>query len=97
VAGAVIPEPVSYPIDVHYLDTVTGERAVVREQGHDDEGIFSDFWWSDGNGACDCNRAGEMARARGEAPPPTSCVGTRYRIERIVRVSDGVEIYTESA
>jgi hypothetical protein len=31
------------------LDTETGER---RESCSD----FDDYWWAEGNGACDCNR-----------------------------------------
>ena len=40
-------------IDVVVLDTQTGERS----NSKDEEMNFSYWWWSDGNGSCDCNRA----------------------------------------
>ena len=37
---------------VTIVDTVTGERRTT-----DAAFEFTAFWWSEGNGACDCNRA----------------------------------------
>jgi hypothetical protein len=91
-----------YPIDVHYLDTETGERVVARDEfGSDDEdGTFFEFVWSEGNRACDCNRRQDFVRAKGlpEEPDDASvvCGRSRYKIERIVRVSDGVKVYADA-
>lgn len=56
-----LPPPVPRPIEtdprhderitVELLDTETGERRTSENQ-------FSAFWWAEGNGSCDCNRAG---------------------------------------
>lgn len=44
-------------------DTATGETAI-REYSDLSSGT-SDFWWLEGNYACDCNRKMEFDRARG--------------------------------
>lgn len=33
----------------------------------------SDFWWTEGNMACDCNRSQEFARAGNESDPNVDC------------------------
>jgi hypothetical protein len=44
-------------------------------------GLSSDFWWEDGNGGCDCERARCFAAAAGEPDPNEPCVipGQDYR------------------
>ena len=37
-------------MNVTLLDTKTGERATIQSE-------CGAFWWSEGNGSCDCNRA----------------------------------------
>ena len=65
------------------LDTETGER---RETG---EFASSYFWWAEGNGSCDCNRAIEFGKEdemEERFPPPDdfpqgagACIGcTRF-------------------
>lgn len=55
----------------------TGEE---RWFDYDQEwGDASDFLWTDGNYACDCNRADFFARAGGETPTDDSpCGDTRF-------------------
>ena len=89
----------SYDIDVHLLETETGERAVYRTQGWDnaeDYGYgFANFIWEEGNYACDCNRALFFARASGKPEPDITCSHDRYRVEKIVKVSTGEVVYEE--
>ncbi len=56
------------PYVVHILDRSTGDRATspqpyewVKPDGYTDE-----YWWSEGNFSCDCNRALEFWRAKGK-------------------------------
>ena len=57
---------------------------------------WSDFWWSDGNGSCDCNR---KTFFDGEYGPNNLCTGavSAYTILKIVRVDNGAVLYTEEA
>ncbi len=55
----------------------------------DADGAGSDlFWWTDGNGGCDCNRANFFARAGGEPDPDEVCGETNYRVIEF-RLPDG--------
>lgn len=61
-------------------------------------GVWSDdpdddplFWWTDGNGACDCNRAALFASANGEADPEQPCDETAY-VATFANLSDGRRI-----
>ncbi|MCP5018898.1 MAG: hypothetical protein GY938_27020 [Ketobacter sp.] len=38
------------------LDTETGKKKNI-------DSAFSAYWWAEGNGSCDCNRAIEMSGA----------------------------------
>ncbi len=38
------------PLTVTVLDTVTGEQGTQNTP-------FGTYWWAEGNGSCDCNRA----------------------------------------
>lgn len=49
------------------------------------DSVFSEFWWSEGNGSCDCNRELFFLRAKGEdEPDEVQCGEERF----CVRVSD---------
>jgi hypothetical protein len=50
-----------------------------------------DFWWTEGNGACDCNRGDFFARAGGEEDPDTPCGDSAYFVMKFIR-ADGTEI-----
>lgn len=57
---------------------------------------YSEFWWSEGNAACDCNRADWFAEAGAEPEPDqkdTPCGSSRFS----VTVSDtgGAVLYDE--
>lgn len=57
----------------------------------------SDFWWSDGNFSCDCNRELEFERAGGHEPKDitkTKCSEGRYKVVWI-KTSDGETVYEE--
>lgn len=49
-------------IDVYYFNKITNEHWVEEseyghvERGDDGHYYFHDYWWSEGNMSCDCNR-----------------------------------------
>jgi hypothetical protein len=95
-----VTDPEFWPADVYLLDTTTGERAVYRSEHERDDlerpGQFAAFVWREGNFACGCNREHFFLRALGRPEPPidaVACTRGRYRVERIVRVSDGKVVY----
>lgn len=75
-------------IDVHILDTKTGERRVYQTDADvgasewPSEQEMIDYMWSDGNYACDCNRYLFFCRAIG-APEEDNrpCGDTRYAVQ----------------
>ncbi len=69
----------SAPVDVHILDTLTGETRVYTHAFPWGEG--SDYLWSEGNYGCDCNRHLFFCRAI-DAPEDEDrpCGFTRYLI-----------------
>ena len=56
----------------------------------------NDFWWSEGNFSCDCNRGLEFKRGLGENPDmdETSCGNGKYSVS-IYDCSDGSLLYSE--
>ncbi len=91
------------PYAAHITDRRTGET-VVAHQGGMSWGESSEFWWSDGNYGCDCNRYLEFERAKGREPEfvDAKCVwddfpnGKRFCV-RIVADDNGEELYGERA
>lgn len=76
---------------VFIRDNATGE---VRTMPWEDDWVdVDDYLWSEGNYACDCNRALFFARAVGEDDPSRSCGDGAYSV-RIVS-SDGRELYAD--
>lgn len=53
----------------------------------------SDFLWSDGNYACDCNRALFFARAVGEEDPNRKCGDDAFAVR--ILAEDGTELYVD--
>jgi hypothetical protein len=90
------------PIDVYLRDTVTGDTRVHRDEGWwDVDGFteqiaFSDFIWSDGNYACDCNRSLFLWPDRTDKELPCSN-DARIVIDKIVDVVTGETVYSEKA
>jgi hypothetical protein len=45
---------------LEFLDTATGASVQVGCDdplfSYDEDGEFDNFWWSEGNGSCDCNQ-----------------------------------------
>jgi hypothetical protein len=64
---------------VHITEVATGETRTHRENGE-----FQEFLWTEGNYACDCNRALFFARAVGNGDPNVACSTGRF----VVRVVD---------
>lgn len=67
---------------IRITDTLTGEtRTFTDEYWTDDD--LGDFIWTEGNYACDCNRALFFKRAIGESTDDdeTPCGDSRYEIE----------------
>lgn len=56
------------PYDVLLRNNASGEVRRHREAGDWED--FSDFMWTEGNFACDCNRSLLFARAGNEPDPP---------------------------
>ena len=86
--------------DAHITDTTTGETRVSRMDLDWHEA--SDFWWSEGNFACDCNRGTEFARASGENVDDLSddedatrfpCGHERFRVR--ITSEDGDVLYED--
>jgi hypothetical protein len=50
-----------------------------------------DFWWSEGNGACDCNRGDFFERAGGNDDSDESCGDSRYLVVAFIG-SDGARV-----
>lgn len=87
--------------EAHLLDTLTGERAVeVRDSwGHDDDEVIYDdrnilYWWTEGNGSCDCNRALALYRQYG-FDLDVECGDDRFVLERLV--VDGRDIISQTS
>lgn len=58
----------------------------------DEHGLGSVWWWTEGNGGCDCNRALFFARAAGEElETDPICGEERYRIP-FITLPDGTRI-----
>lgn len=83
---------------VSITDTTTGET---RERTYDDLGEWdegSEYWWTDGNFGCDCNRGLEFGRAGGiDYDDNITCnpypEPNRYTV--VIRVG-GVIVYDEN-
>lgn len=72
---------------------------VVREYASDhglleDDGSLSTYWWSDGNGSCDCNRHLYFCRAVDEDEGDPECGDGRYQVN-LYNPVDGVCHYRE--
>lgn len=68
-------------------DTLTGESARIEEEVLSTE--TANFYWLDGNGACDCERLRRIAEAHGRPDPNLPC-GTG-RVDITAATIDGVE------
>jgi len=95
--------PEFFEADVHLLDTLTDERAIFRSQYEqlDESGEYLEYIWAEGNFSCDCNRgtffeqSSEPTDDDGTAPLEHPCGDGRYRVEKLVRLSDGKVLYYE--
>jgi len=71
-------------VRIHLRDTETGEEGWHVYQIDDARGDDPDdpegFWWTDGNAACDCERARVLAAARGKSDPHVPCGDARVVI-----------------
>lgn len=81
------------PIRVSITDTTTGETRAYDADGYLDDGVFFEYIWSEGNYACDCNRANFFARAAGEDDPDRECGDGRYAVK--IFDIDGKTIYED--
>jgi len=54
-----------------------------------------DFIWSDGNFACDCNRALFFGRANGGEGDECECGDTAYSVR--ITAPDGTELYADDS
>lgn len=74
---------------VHITERATGET-----RAHHADYEFDAFIWSEGNYACDCNRALFFARAKGQRDPDIPCSTGRF-VLRIVDDVTGRELYRD--
>ena len=74
----------------------TGEIvSYVDEHCIDANGAFDDFIWSEGNYACDCNRADFFYGAKGtDQSEHPECGDNKYSV-KIIRKSTGEVLYDE--
>jgi len=82
---------------VRFKDTVTGEEAEKVYEYEWEDG--SDYWWSEGNFSCDCNRYLEFLRAKGQDPALDEAVcnsgDNRYEVVSIT-CPDGQVVYRDN-
>lgn len=75
-------------------DTVTGEHGV-DGWSDDSPAHFSDFIWTEGNFACDCNRGLFLDRALGRDESEWPCGDARFELDWVE--VDGVRIIENGA
>lgn len=70
----------------NYYDVVVRRAIDGAERTYRIQAIWQDdqFFWEDGNGACDCNRGSFFAHAGGEADAQESCGDSRYLVVRFI-------------
>lgn len=71
------------PIRVKIKDTVTGEE----KWSEGEFATFGTWWWTEGNGGCDCNRRLAMGHK-----PVDKCTSVRYRIIDVSPLLNGYTI-----
>lgn len=76
-----------YTVTIRKNDT--GEERSFQQDDEWQE--HSDFMWTEGNYACDCNRAIFFAEAGGEDEPEVTCSDGKYSIVSIV-LADGTKV-----
>jgi hypothetical protein len=89
---------IPFDVDVHIRHVESGVTRVYRSEEFlfpNDNGEWSCFNWSDNNYACDCNRALFWSRAGSEEDLEIPCSDRKYRVDAIVRVSDGEKLYED--
>lgn len=80
-----------YHIRLHDNEIGETEDITYRyEPGYDEDMIL--WYWNEGNGACDCNRALEFYRKRGKTDANRTCGHSRISLLGIWRAADGVQI-----
>lgn len=70
------------PFEVTIIRNSDGATVVYIDEA--DWGEGSEFYWNEGSMACDCNRAVEFHRARGEEIPDrdgTTCGDHRFSVK----------------
>lgn len=98
--GVCICDKAMKPYYVTMRENASGKtvRFVMREIAWGDG---SEFWWSEGNYSCDCNRELEWREANGlprfreeEDIPEPHCTSDKYAVVKI-ELSDGTVVYAE--
>lgn len=87
------------PVDVHIRRNADGVVRVCRMESRFDvpdycDGFADDFLWSEGNFACDCNRAIFFERAAGVENIDRQCGDDAYFV-RIVDAETGALLYED--
>lgn len=72
-------------VRIRFRDTETGEEGVhtydITQERADDVDDDEGFFWTDGNGGCDCERARLIAASHGRPDPNIGCGSWRVVIE----------------
>jgi len=93
------PEAIMVPIRVTLCKVASGETRTFDDELYTTADYDGLYIWEDGNYGCDCNRYLFWERAGGREPfeegDELHCGSSEYRVDQIVRVSDGAVLYTE--
>lgn len=71
-------------VQIHLLDTLTGDRAwhvftMDRDRAEDPDDPEG-WYWTDGSAACDCERMRVLSSVLGRSNPDIPCGDTRVKI-----------------
>lgn len=80
-----------FTVHIRKNETYETRQWVVKDE---DWCAVTDYLWTEGNYACDCNRALFFAWAKGEEPKEGECGETAYSI-RFIELEDGSKLKIE--
>lgn len=83
------------PVAVHLRELATGRSGVYKTEGSWLKGVFNDYLWSEGNFACDCNRA-DFLYGLDDEEIEYGCSDYKIIVDRIVDLTTGETVYEES-
>lgn len=85
----------AFPATIRITDTKTGETREYKMDEYEDEDGWSSYSWVEGNYSCNDNRGNFFARAGGEDDYDLPCGDGRFRVDAVIRDSNGEILYAE--